>query len=223
MSAPRMVKVLGIAPSDICTKDHGRARRRVTRHAGRVVLRKNGVVSINTFSANPNSTSIDRRRRLLHVHGKLTVIHQRRPSTLISVSAFHPSMTHVTIRRFKTSVVGSVSRKHNCCGGASGRGTGISISTGRGRPSSVLLRITELRMPCVLVSLRTSLRGAISIFLGGVGILGSVKMGSVVLSPNCNFKGSVVTNGCSLLSTRRRLGSAFGLPLLIYVSEGHVI
>lgn len=99
LDAPRIVNVLGIAPSDFCSNDEGRARVRVTRETGRVVRRNKDVVSINTFSAHPNTSRMSRRRRKEHLGFTLSVIHERRPSTTISMSACHPALTHGYVRR----------------------------------------------------------------------------------------------------------------------------
>lgn len=214
LSRPRMVKVLGIAPSSVCTNDQRRARGSVVGHASRVVRRKTSVVSVNTCSSHPGTRRVDPRRRVHHLHAKLRVVGHCRPNYIISISAFHTSMTRVYMRRCKITVVGSVTTKR--------------VSP---RVFSV---VTELKMPCVVVRVRNAPRGVrvgprcsgllgriFLCFSRGMRGLHSLKMGSVVLSPNFNFKGAI-RRGCRLVGRLRRF-DLFRLPLLINVSHGSVV
>lgn len=214
LSIPRIVNVLGIAPSSFCTKDQVRARTSVTKHTRRVLTRNTSVVSVNTCSSHPGTRGVSTRRRVHHLQMKLRVIIHGRPSTIVSMSAFQTSITRRYMGRCNITVVGSVTTKR--------------VSPG------VFRAITQLKIPCVVVRVRNAPRGVRSrprcssllgrmfvCFTVGIRRLHSLNIGSVVLSPNFNFNGAL-RRGCRLVTRLRRF-DVFRLPLLINISEGSVV
>lgn len=214
LSVPRMVNVLGMAPSSFCTNDQVRARRSVTTQTQRVVSRNTTVVSVNTCSSHPGTRRVSTRRRVGQLHANLRVLGHGRPRTVVSMSAFQTSMTTRYMGRCNITVVGSVTTN---------------------RVSSQVFRaMTKLKIPCVVVRVRNAPRGVRgrprcsglvgSIFLcftHGIRRLHSLKIGSVVLSPKFKFKGAL-RRGCRLVTRLRRF-HVFRLPLLMKISQGSVV
>lgn len=214
LSVPRIVNVLGIAPSSFCTNDQDQARTSVTTHTHRVLSRKTSVVSVKTCSSHSGTRRVSPRRRVQHLHANLRVLGQGRPNTVVSISAFHTKITRRYIGRCKITVVGSVSTNR--------------VSR------RVFPAITHLGMPCVVVRVRNAPRGVrgrprcrgllgriFVCFTQGMRRLHSLKIGSVVLSPNFNFNGAL-RRGCRLVTRLRRF-NVFRLPLLIKISHGSVV
>ena len=215
LSSPVVMGILNVTPDSFYADSRTLSEEAIARRADEIVGQGGAIVDIGAFSTRPGGEEVTQQEEMCRLRLALAVVTRHHPSAIVSVDTFRPDVARMAVEEYGAAMINDVSE-----GGITGV-AGVERCEKREEVPAMFKMVAELKVPYILMSVKSGLQDMMRSFAEEVGLLRSLGVKDIILDPGFGF-GKTLEENYQLLSELDHL-RVMGLPLLVGVSRKSMI
>lgn len=208
LSAPRVMGILNATPDSFYEGSRKTTEAEIAQRARQIVEEGADIIDVGAFSTRPGANEVSAEEEARRLRSALAIVRRECPDAIVSVDTYRPEIARRCVEEWDADIINDVSE-----GGL----TGIAGVPLEGMRGEMFRLVGQLRVPYVLMSVKSTLTEMLYAFAEEVQALRDQGARDIILDPGFGF-GKDLRQNYALLSQMERLG-VLELPVLVGVSR----
>ena len=211
LSRPCVMGILNATPDSFYAGSRVQTEREIAERAETILREGAAIIDVGAFSTRPGATEVDEKEEIRRLHTALSIVRKEHPEAIISVDTYRPNVARMAVETYGADLINDVSE-----GGI----TGIA-DTPIHEQGSMFATVAALRVPYILMSVRSTLRDMMISWSREIQMLRDLGQKDIILDPGFGF-GKTVEQNYAIMKEMDRL-QTFRLPILVGISRKRMI
>lgn len=211
LDKPQVMGILNATPDSFYEGSRKQTERDIAERALQIVAEGGTMIDVGAFSTRPGANEVNEEEELNRLRFALGIVRRELPDAIVSVDTYRPLVARQCVEEWGTDMINDVSE-----GGL----TGI-VNTPLKEQYNMFQTIASLRVPYILMSVRSTLREMLLAFAEEIQQLHELGVCDVIIDPGFGF-GKTLEQNYQLMKELDKL-LVLDLPLLVGVSRKSMI
>lgn len=211
LDKPQVMGILNATPDSFYEGSRKQTERDIAERALQIVDEGGTMIDIGAFSTRPGANEVSEEEELNRLRFALGIVRRELPDAIVSVDTYRPLVARQCVEEWGADMINDVSE-----GGL----TGI-VNTPLKEQYDMFQTIASLRVPYILMSVRSTLREMLLAFAEEIQQLHELGVCDVIIDPGFGF-GKTLEQNYQLMKELDKL-LVLDLPLLVGVSRKSMI
>ena len=211
LDKPQVMGILNATPDSFYEGSRKQTERDIAERALQIVDEGGTMIDVGAFSTRPGANEVSEEEELNRLRFALGIVRRELPDAIVSVDTYRPLVARQCVEEWEADMINDVSE-----GGL----TGI-VNTPLKEHYNMFQTIASLRVPYILMSVRSTLREMLIAFAEEIQRLRELGVCDVIIDPGFGF-GKTLEQNYQLMKELDKL-LVLDLPLLVGVSRKSMI
>lgn len=211
LDKPQVMGILNATPDSFYEGSRKQTERDIAERALQIVDEGGTMIDVGAFSTRPGANEVSEEEELNRLRFALGIVRRELPDAIVSVDTYRPLVARQCVEEWGADMINDVSE-----GGL----TGI-VNTPLKEHYNMFQTIASLRVPYILMSVRSTLREMLLAFAKEIQQLHELGVCDVIIDPGFGF-GKTLEQNYQLMKDLDKL-LVLDLPLLVGVSRKSMI
>lgn len=211
LDKPQVMGILNATPDSFYEGSRKQTERDIAERALQIVDEGGTMIDVGAFSTRPGANEVSEEEELNRLRFALGIVRRELPDAIVSVDTYRPLVARQCVEEWGADMINDVSE-----GGL----TGI-VNTPLKEQYDMFQTIASLRVPYILMSVRSTLREMLLAFAEEIQRLHELGVCDVIIDPGFGF-GKTLEQNYQLMKDLDKL-LVLDLPLLVGVSRKSMI
>ncbi|MBQ4029846.1 MAG: dihydropteroate synthase [Prevotella sp.] len=211
LDKPQVMGILNATPDSFYEGSRKQTERDIAERALQIVDEGGTMIDVGAFSTRPGANEVSEEEELNRLRFALGIVRRELPDAIVSVDTYRPLVARQCVEEWGADMINDVSE-----GGL----TGI-VNTPLKEQYNMFQTIASLRVPYILMSVRSTLREMLLAFAEEIQRLHELGVCDVIIDPGFGF-GKTLEQNYQLMKELDKL-LVLDLPLLVGVSRKSMI
>lgn len=211
LDKPQVMGILNATPDSFYEGSRKQTERDIAERALQIVDEGGTMIDVGAFSTRPGANEVSEEEELNRLLFALGIVRRELPDAIVSVDTYRPLVARQCVEEWGADMINDVSE-----GGL----TGI-VNTPLKEQYDMFQTIASLRVPYILMSVRSTLREMLLAFAEEIQRLRELGVCDVIIDPGFGF-GKTLEQNYQLMKELDKL-LVLDLPLLVGVSRKSMI
>lgn len=211
LDKPQVMGILNATPDSFYEGSRKQTERDIAERALQIVDEGGTMIDVGAFSTRPGANEVSEEEELNRLRFALGIVRRKLPDAIVSVDTYRPLVARQCVEEWGADMINDVSE-----GGL----TGI-VNTPLKEQYDMFQTIASLRVPYILMSVRSTLREMLLAFAEEIQQLHELGVCDVIIDPGFGF-GKTLEQNYQLMKDLDKL-LVLDLPLLVGVSRKSMI
>ncbi len=211
LDKPQVMGILNATPDSFYEGSRKQTERDIAERALQIVDEGGTMIDVGAFSTRPGANEVSEEEELNRLRFALGIVRREVPDAIVSVDTYRPLVARQCVEEWGADMINDVSE-----GGL----TGI-VNTPLKEHYNMFKTIASLRVPYILMSVRSTLREMLLAFAEEIQQLHELGVCDVIIDPGFGF-GKTLEQNYQLMKELDKL-LVLDLPLLVGVSRKSMI
>ena len=211
LDKPQVMGILNATPDSFYEGSRKQTERDIAERALQIVDEGGTMIDVGAFSTRPGANEVSEEEELNRLRFALGIVRRELPDAIVSVDTYRPLVARQCVEEWGADMINDVSE-----GGL----TGI-VNTPLKEHYNMFQTIASLRVPYILMSVRSTLREMLLAFAEEIQQLHELGVCDVIIDPGFGF-GKTLEQNYQLIKELDKL-LVLDLPLLVGVSRKSMI
>ena len=211
LDKPQVMGILNATPDSFYEGSRKQTERDIAERALQIVDEGGTMIDVGAFSTRPGANEVSEEEELNRLRFALGIVRRELPDAIVSVDTYRPLVARQCVEEWGADMINDVSE-----GGL----TGI-VNTPLKEQYDMFQTIASLRVPYILMSVRSTLREMLLAFAKEIQRLHELGVCDVIIDPGFGF-GKTLEQNYQLMKDLDKL-LVLDLPLLVGVSRKSMI
>ena len=211
LDKPQVMGILNATPDSFYEGSRKQTERDIAERALQIVDEGGTMIDVGAFSTRPGANEVSEEEELNRLRFALGIVRRELPDAIVSVDTYRPLVARQCVEEWGADMINDVSE-----GGL----TGI-VNTPLKEHYNMFQTIASLRVPYILMSVRSTLREMLLAFAEKIQRLRELGVCDVIIDPGFGF-GKTLEQNYQLMKELDKL-LVLDLPLLVGVSRKSMI
>lgn len=211
LDKPQVMGILNATPDSFYEGSRKQTERDIAERALQIVDEGGTMIDVGAFSTRPGANEVSEEEELNRLRFALGIVRRELPDAIVSVDTYRPLVARQCVEEWGADMINDVSE-----GGL----TGI-VNTPLKEQYDMFQTIASLRVPYILMSVRSTLRKMLLAFAEEIQQLHELGVCDVIIDPGFGF-GKTLEQNYQLMKDLDKL-LVLDLPLLVGVSRKSMI
>lgn len=211
LDKPQVMGILNATPDSFYEGSRKQTERDIAERALQIVDEGGTMIDVGAFSTRPGANEVSEEEELNRLRFALGIVRRELPDAIVSVDTYRPLVARQCVEEWGADMINDVSE-----GGL----TGI-VNTPLKEQYDMFQTIASLRVPYILMSVRSTLREMLLAFAEEIQQLHELGVCDVIIDPGFGF-GKTLEQNYQLMKELDKL-LVLDLPLLVGVSRKSMI
>lgn len=211
LDKPQVMGILNATPDSFYEGSRKQTERDIAERALQIVDEGGTMIDVGAFSTRPGANEVSEEEELNRLRFALGIVRRELPDAIVSVDTYRPLVARQCVEEWGADMINDVSE-----GGL----TGI-VNTPLKEHYNMFQTIASLRVPYILMSVRSTLREMLLAFAEEIQRLHELGVCDVIIDPGFGF-GKTLEQNYQLMKELDKL-LVLDLPLLVGVSRKSMI
>ncbi len=211
LDKPQVMGILNATPDSFYEGSRKQTERDIAERALQIVDEGGTMIDVGAFSTRPGAIEVSEEEELNRLRFALGIVRRELPDAIVSVDTYRPLVARQCVEEWGADMINDVSE-----GGL----TGI-VNTPLKEQYDMFQTIASLRVPYILMSVRSTLREMLLAFAEEIQRLHELGVCDVIIDPGFGF-GKTLEHNYQLMKDLDKL-LVLDLPMLVGVSRKSMI
>ena len=211
LDKPQVMGILNATPDSFYEGSRKQTERDIAERALQIVDEGGTMIDVGAFSTRPGANEVSEEEELNRLRFALGIVRRELPDAIVSIDTYRPLVARQCVEEWGADMINDVSE-----GGL----TGI-VNTPLKEQYDMFQTIASLRVPYILMSIRSTLREMLLAFAEEIQRLHELGVCDVIIDPGFGF-GKTLEQNYQLMKDLDKL-LVLDLPLLVGVSRKSMI
>ncbi|MBQ5578968.1 MAG: dihydropteroate synthase [Prevotella sp.] len=211
LDKPQVMGILNATPDSFYEGSRKQTERDIAERALQIVDEGGTMIDVGAFSTRPGANEVSEEEELNRLRFALGIVRRELPDAIVSVDTYRPLVARQCVEEWGADMINDVSE-----GGL----TGI-VNTPLKEHYNMFQTIASLRVPYILMSVRSTLREMLLAFAEEIQRLHELGVCDVIIDPGFGF-GKTLEQNYQLMKELDKL-LVLDFPLLVGVSRKSMI
>lgn len=211
LDKPQVMGILNATPDSFYEGSRKQTERDIAERALQIVDEGGTMIDVGAFSTRPGANEVSEEEELNRLRFALGIVRRELPDAIVSIDTYRPLVARQCVEEWGADMINDVSE-----GGL----TGI-VNTPLKEQYDMFQTIASLRVPYILMSVRSTLREMLLAFAEEIQQLHELGVCDVIIDPGFGF-GKTLEQNYQLMKELDKL-LVLDLPLLVGVSRKSMI
>ena len=211
LATPKVMGILNCTPDSFYVGSRKQTEHDIAERANQIIQEGGTMIDVGAFSTRPGAKEVSEEEEMARLKAALQVVRREQPDAVVSVDTYRPNVARHCIEDWGADIINDVSE-----GGL----TGI-VNTPIHEAENMFDIIGQLKVPYILMSVKSNLHDMIISFADEVQQLRNRGVKDIILDPGFGF-GKTLQQNYEIYNDMERLGT-LQLPLLIGISRKTMI
>ena len=211
LNKPQVMGILNATPDSFYEGSRKQTERDIAERAIQIVDEGGTMIDVGAFSTRPGANEVSEEEELNRLRFALGIVRRELPDAIVSIDTYRPLVARQCVEEWGADMINDVSE-----GGL----TGI-VNTPLKKQYDMFQTIASLRVPYILMSVRSTLREMLLAFAEEIQRLRELGVCDVIIDPGFGF-GKTLEQNYQLMKELDKL-LVLDLPLLVGVSRKSMI
>ena len=211
LDKPQVMGILNATPDSFYEGSRKQTERDIAERALQIVDEGGTMIDVGAFSTRPGANEVSEEEELNRLRFALGIVRRELPDAIVSIDTYRPLVARQCVEEWGADMINDVSE-----GGL----TGI-VNTPLKEQYNMFQTIASLRVPYILMSVRSTLREMLLAFAEEIQQLHELGVCDVIIDPGFGF-GKTLEQNYQLMKELDKL-LVLDLPLLVGVSRKSMI
>lgn len=211
LDKPQVMGILNATPDSFYEGSRKQTERDIAERALQIVDEGGTMIDVGAFSTRPGANEVSEEEELNRLRFALGIVRRELPDAIVCVDTYRPLVARQCVEEWGADMINDVSE-----GGL----TGI-VNTPLKEQYNMFQTIASLRVPYILMSVRSTLREMLLAFAEEIQRLHELGVCDVIIDPGFGF-GKTLEQNYQLMKDLDKL-LVLDLPLLVGVSRKSMI
>ncbi len=211
LDKPQVMGILNATPDSFYEGSRKQTERDIVERALQIVDEGGTMIDVGAFSTRPGANEVSEEEELNRLRFALGIVRRELPDAIVSVDTYRPLVARQCVEEWEADMINDVSE-----GGL----TGI-VNTPLKEHYNMFQTIASLRVPYILMSVRSTLGEMLLAFAEEIQRLHELGVCDVIIDPGFGF-GKTLEQNYQLMKDLDKL-LVLDLPLLVGVSRKSMI
>ena len=211
LATPKVMGILNCTPDSFYVGSRKQTEHDIAERANQIIQEGGTMIDVGAFSTRPGAKEVSEEEEMARLKAALQVVRREQPDAVVSVDTYRPSVARHCIEDWGADIINDVSE-----GGV----TGI-VNTPIHEAENMFDIIGQLKVPYILMSVKSNLHDMIISFADEVQQLRNRGVKDIILDPGFGF-GKTLQQNYEIYNDMERLGT-LQLPLLVGISRKTMI
>lgn len=211
LDKPQVMGILNATPDSFYEGSRKQTERDIAERALQIVDEGGTMIDVGAFSTRPGANEVSEEEELNRLRFALGIVRRKLPDAIVSVDTYRPLVARQCVEEWGADMINDVSE-----GGL----TGI-VNTPLKEQYDMFQTIASLRVPYILMSVRSTLREMLLAFAEEIQRLHELGVCDVIIDPGFGF-GKTLEQNYQLMKELDKL-QVLDLPLLVGVSRKSMV
>ena len=211
LSSPKVMGILNCTPDSFYAGSRKQTEYEIAERANQIISEGGTMIDVGAFSTRPGAKEVSEEEETERLKKALQLVRREQPDAIVSVDTYRPAVARRCIEEWGADIINDVSE-----GGI----TGI-VNTPIHESGSMFDVVGELKVPYILMSVKSCLHDMMIAFAEEVQQLRDRGVKDVILGPGFGF-GKTLEQNYEIYNGMEQL-AALRLPLLVGVSRKSMI
>lgn len=211
LDKPQVMGILNATPDSFYEGSRKQTERDIAERALQIVDEGGTMIDVGAFSTRPGANEVSEEEELNRLRFALGIVRRELPDAIVSVDTYRPLVARQCVEEWGADMINDVSE-----GGL----TGI-VNTPLKEQYNMFQTIASLRVPYIIMSVRSTLREMLLAFAEEIQQLHELGVCDVIIDPGFGF-GKTLEQNYQLMKDLDKL-LVLDLPLLVGVSRKSMI
>lgn len=211
LDKPQVMGILNATPDSFYEGSRKQTERDIAERALQIVAEGGTMIDVGAFSTRPGAIEVSEEEELNRLRFALGIVRRELPDAIVSIDTYRPLVARQCVEEWRADMINDVSE-----GGL----TGI-VNTPLKEQYNMFQTIASLRVPYILMSVRSTLREMLLAFAEEIQQLHELGVCDVIIDPGFGF-GKTLEQNYQLMKELDKL-LVLDLPLLVGVSRKSMI
>lgn len=221
LNEPVVMGILNCTPDSFFAGSRKQTEKEIADRANQIIAEGGGFIDVGAFSTRPGASEVAEDEEMRRLRFALSIVRREQPDAVVSVDTYRPDVARMSVEEYGADIINDVSE-----GGITGiTGKPLSLSSVEGAHGetvpAIFAMMGRLKVPYILMSVRSNLRDMIVGFSREIAQLQSLGVKDIILDPGYGFGKSMQEN-FDILREQAKL-SVFGLPILAGLSRKRMV
>lgn len=211
LATPKVMGILNCTPDSFYVGSRKQTEHDIAERANQIIQEGGTMIDVGAFSTRPGAKEVSEEEEMARLKAALQVVRREQPDAVVSVDTYRPNVARHCIEDWGADIISDVSE-----GGV----TGI-VNTPIHEAENMFDIIGQLKVPYILMSVKSNLHDMIISFADEVQQLRNRGVKDIILDPGFGF-GKTLQQNYEIYNDMERLGT-LQLPLLVGISRKTMI
>lgn len=211
LNRPLVMGILNATPDSFYEGSRKQTESEIAERAHQIVDEGGMMIDVGAFSTRPGAMEVSEEEEMRRLRFALDIVRREQPDVIVSVDTYRPNVARQCVEQWGADMVNDVSE-----GGV----TGI-VNTPLKEKYDMFQAIASLRVPYILMSVRSTMREILLAFAEEVQSLHDLGVNDIIIDPGFGF-GKTMEQNYQVMSELEKL-QVLGLPMLVGVSRKSMI
>lgn len=209
--SPKVMGILNCTPDSFYAGSRKQTEHEIAERANQIISEGGTMIDVGAFSTRPGAQEVSEEEEMTRLKAALKTVRSVQPDAIVSVDTYRPAVARRCIEDWGADIINDVSE-----GGI----TGI-VNTPIHEAENMFDVVGELKVPYILMSVKSNLHDMIIAFADEVQQLRDRGAKDIILDPGFGF-GKTLEQNYEIYNGMEQL-AALHLPLLVGISRKTMI
>ena len=209
--SPKVMGILNCTPDSFYAGSRKQTEHEIAERANQIISEGGTMIDVGAFSTRPGAQEVSEEEEMTRLKAALKTVRSVQPNAIVSVDTYRPAVARRCIEDWGADIINDVSE-----GGI----TGI-VNTPIHEAENMFDVVGELKVPYILMSVKSNLHDMIIAFADEVQQLRDRGAKDIILDPGFGF-GKTLEQNYEIYNGMEQL-AALHLPLLVGISRKTMI
>lgn len=211
LGSPKVMGILNCTPDSFYAGSRKQTEHEIAERANQIISEGGTMIDVGAFSTRPGAQEVSEEEEMTRLKAALKTVRSVQPDAIVSVDTYRPAVARRCIEDWGADIINDVSE-----GGI----TGI-VNTPIHEAENMFDVVGELKMPYILMSVKSNLHDMMIAFADEVQQLHDRGAKDIILDPGFGF-GKTLEQNYEIYNGMEQL-AALHLPLLVGISRKTMI
>ena len=211
LGSPKVMGILNCTPDSFYAGSRKQTEHEIAERANQIISEGGTMIDVGAFSTRPGAQEVSEEEEMTRLKAALKTVRSVQPDAIVSVDTYRPAVARRCIEDWGADIINDVSE-----GGI----TGI-VNTPIHEAENMFDVVGELKVPYILMSVRSNLHDMMIAFADEVQQLRDRGAKDIILDPGFGF-GKTLEQNYEIYNGMEQL-AALHLPLLVGISRKTMI
>lgn len=211
LGSPKVMGILNCTPDSFYAGSRKQTEHEIAERANQIISEGGTMIDVGAFSTRPGAQEVSEEEEMTRLKAALKTVRSVQPDAIVSVDTYRPTVARRCIEDWGADIINDVSE-----GGI----TGI-VNTPIHEAENMFDVVGELKVPYILMSVRSNLHDMMIAFADEVQQLRDRGAKDIILDPGFGF-GKTLEQNYEIYNGMEQL-AALHLPLLVGISRKTMI
>ena len=211
LGSPKVMGILNCTPDSFYAGSRKQTEHEIAERANQIISEGGTMIDVGAFSTRPGAQEVSEEDEMTRLKAALKTVRSVQPDAIVSVDTYRPAVARRCIEDWGADIINDVSE-----GGI----TGI-VNTPIHEAENMFDVVGELKVPYILMSVRSNLHDMMIAFADEVQQLRDRGAKDIILDPGFGF-GKTLEQNYEIYNGMEQL-AALHLPLLVGISRKTMI